>query len=243
MKENDSSLSDDSPLIEEAIGYRFRDRDLLMESVTHPSYVQKSAGEVAHNQRLEFLGDAVLSAILAERLFDLFPDMREGELSQRRSVLARGMNLTDIAVQLSLDRYIRLGAGEESSGGRSRDSILEDALEALVGAIFLDSDWETTRSIVLAWFGDLTARVRDRLDEHNPKGDLQEAVQAVHGNNALTYRVLSESGPDHRKAFRVEVLIAGRPMGEGEGSSKKTAEEDAARVAIRRWRETGDGGS
>ncbi len=219
--------------LQERIGYRFRNRGLLLQSLTHPSYVQEFPCEGSHNQRMEFLGDAILSAILAERLYTLFPDEREGALSRGRSALAMGGTLADLAVDLELDRCVRLGSGEEQNGGRSRGSTLEDAFEALVGAVFLDSDWETVHTTVVAWFGEFHRNMEDLPVDDNPKGRLQELVQPNYGNDAIVYRVLTETGPAHDKRFTVGVFVDHREMGRGEGSAKKRAEENAARGAIR----------
>lgn len=225
--------------LQKSIGYQFRDTELLERSVTHPSFFQKkshSMGQKQHNQRLEFLGDAILSGILAEQLLELMPSEREGVLSQARSALSRGTHLAELSRKLGLASYIRMSTSEEHQGGRNRDSILEDVLEAIIGAIYLDSDWETVRKVILFWYGDIKGHLANFIyQEQNPKGSLQELVQPIFGNNALTYTVTAESGPAHEKNFKVEVSIVGQKVGMGEGSSKKEAEEEAARVALLHW--------
>lgn len=220
---------------EQTIGYRFRNPELLLRSLTHPSYVQTHPGEGMHNQRLEFLGDAVFSFAIADRLFHLLPDEREGTLSRCRAGLVKGEKLTELAMQLDIEEHLRMSEGEISSGGRQRPSIQEDALEALAGAIYLDSDFATAKKVILSWYGGIEPLLHDVLENYNPKGRLQEMVQPVLGNNALEYRVTEESGPGHKKYFKVIVLIEGRCRGKGEGASKKTAEEKAALAALEYW--------
>lgn len=217
---------------EERIGYTFKDKQLLIRALTHPSYLQQYPGTRSHNQRLEFLGDAVLSLILAEALFQQMPAEREGRLTRDRSALARGGQLATLAQELELANYVYLSDAEEENGGRSKSSINEDALEALIGAIYLDSDLDTTQHTVLGWYGDLEQRINSSQIDHNPKGALQEKLQPHYGNSAIEYRLSNADGPDHRKTFTVEVLICGEVRGTGTGSSKKEAEEVAAREAL-----------
>ena len=218
--------------IETSIAYSFQEKGLLIQSLTHPSYFHNRRQSGEHNQRLEFLGDAILSAVLAEALYLLFPNEREGVLSCQRSMLAKGDFLSELALQLGLNRHLRMSRIEIRNGGSERKSTLEDALEALVGAIYLDSDFATTRRIVLAWFGDLREALDGTEQEHNPKGRLQELVQPELGNDAVEYSLVEESGPDHDKAFLVKVTVDGVTQGTGRGSSKKEAEENAARAAL-----------
>jgi ribonuclease-3 len=153
-------------------------------------------------------------------------------LSKRRSTLATGVFLDEHAREHGLDRCLLLGASEEATGGRQRASALEDAFEALVGALYLDSDLATTRRIVLGLYGDLPERLRSTENEDNPKGRLQELVQPRHGNQALRYDVVATEGEDHARAFEVVVSLHERPLGRGRGTSKKLAEEAAARAAL-----------
>ena len=231
MKEESDKLE----TFQKRIGYRFKATSLLCSSLTHPSYIQQYPDTEDSNQRLEFLGDAILSAILADDLYERFSGEREGVLSLNRAALAQGAQLAALASELGLGAVLRLSEGEIKNKGRRRESILEDALEALIGAIFLDSDWETTRRVVLNWFGNISERLDNLLTLHNPKGRLQELVQPLHGNEAIEYVVSSTSGPDHAKAYTVEAHINGSLMGEGRGSSKKEAEENAASAALLRW--------
>jgi ribonuclease-3 len=224
-----------SPTLDELqrrLNYFFRDGSLLRDAVTHPSYLQDHPESGASNQRLEFLGDAVLQLILTQKLFQIFPQEREGRLSKRRSALSKGSFLTQLALETGLDACLLLGAGEESSGGRSKPSALEDVFEAFVGALFLDSDLANAERIVLAVYGDLESRLAMVENVENPKGRLQELIQPVHGNHALRYEVLNIAGADHARDFEVAVFLNERLAGQGRGSSKKLAEEAAARAAL-----------
>jgi len=213
------------------IGHTFRQPALLECAVTHPSWLPEHPGSES-NQRLEFLGDAVLQLLLTEALFSLFPADREGELSRHRASLTKGVFLARLAREIGLDACLRLGASEEAAGGRKRTAALEDAFEALVGALFLDSDLATTRRVVLALYGPLPDRLaRETAD--NPKGRLQEIVQPRHGNEALRYEVTRTEGADHAKAYEVSVFLLDRRLGTGRGTSKKLAEEAAAHEALK----------
>lgn len=218
--------------LESRLGYRFSNPALLLEALTHSSYLQDDPASGPNNQRLEFLGDSVLQFILTDALYHEFPAEREGPLSRRRAVLSKGGFLTQMARDLALDACLRLNKSEEDSGGRNRASILEDAFEALIGAVYLDSDLATVRHLVLAWYGPLAARLAVSEDADNPKGRLQEIVQPLYGNNALAYTVTATTGPRHAHVYEVVVSLNGAPLGTGRGSSKKTAEEDAASAAL-----------
>jgi ribonuclease-3 len=223
----------DFSAFEARIGYTFKDKSLLRMALTHPSWAQQHAGE-ENNQRLEFLGDSVLSLILARELYDRMPHKREGVLTRSRAALAKRALLSTLAKELGIDNTILLSEAEDRNGGRTRQSILEDALESVAGAVYIDSDFNTVRDVVLKWYGDVRERLSHLLDSHNPKGQLQELVQPTLGNDAIVYAIVSEDGPPHLRTFRVRVDIAGKDMGEGSGSSKKEAEENAARVALTR---------
>jgi ribonuclease-3 len=218
--------------LQKRLGYTFRSAALLNEALTHASYLQDHPLAGPHNQRLEFLGDSVLHLVLSEALYRTFPDEREGVLSRRRAGLTKGTFLSKLAHDLGLDAGLLLGQSEEGAGGRKRASILEDAMEAVVGAIYLDSDFETVRRVVLAWYGSLADRLA--LSEHreNPKGQLQEIVQPKHGNHALRYDVVDATGPKHAREYEVAVFLNDERLGHGRGSSKKIAEEEAARIAL-----------
>lgn len=214
------------------LGYTFRDRALLELAITHPSYLQDHEEIKESNQRLEFLGDAVLQLILTEALYQLFPTDREGALSKRRSTLSKGLFLTALAKELKIHESLHLSASEEQCGGRTRASTLEDAFESVVGAIYLDSDFPTTRRVILALYGHLPDRLLDTQESDNPKGQLQELVQPQYGNNALRYAVVHISGEDHARQYEAELFLNEKSVGKGRGTSKKAAEEGAARVAL-----------
>lgn len=225
-------MSDPLEQLQVRIDYAFRQRSLLECAVTHPSFLQDHPETAESNQRLEFLGDAVLQLALTEALFILFPGDREGVLSKRRAVLANGTFLARLAREIGLDACLRLGASEESTGGRTRTAALEDAFEALLGAIYLDSDLVTVRRVVRALYGELPTRLAGLEDVENPKGRLQELVQPTHGNSALRYEVVHIEGEDHAREYEVAVYLRDRPLGTGRGSSKKSAEEAAAHQAL-----------
>ncbi|MEO6995229.1 MAG: ribonuclease III [Lacunisphaera sp.] len=218
--------------LQNRIGYHFRNHALLLEALTHGSFLQENPDAGAHNQRLEFLGDAVLHFIITDSLYRESTTEREGILSRHRAILSKGEFLTKLARDLGLDACIRLNKSEEEAGGRGRASILEDAFEGLVGAIYLDSDLPTTSAVVLGWYGPLSARVLPAEDAENPKGRLQELVQPLHGNLALRYEVVATTGPRHACEYEVAVYLKDEKLGDGRGSSKKAAEEEAARTAL-----------
>lgn len=231
------ALQELSPL-QQKLGYTFTREELLHRALTHPSATQQSLeGQFMHNQRLEFLGDAVLSLLLAEKLFEELPDEREGVLSQQRSALAQGAQLAQLACELKLPNYLYLSPSVDSHGGRDKPSILEDALEAVVGAIYLDSqrNLDVTREVVLSWYGNLQERLEPLIDDHNPKGRLQEIVQPNWGNQAIRYDITDISGPQHDLIYTCTVYICEHPCGTGQGSSKKAAQEQAARAALKTW--------
>lgn len=218
--------------LQKRLGYTFRNSALLAEALRHASYLQDHPTGGAHNQRLEFLGDSVLHFILTDALFRQFTAEREGVLSRRRAGLTKGEFLSQLARDLDVDAALQLGQSEEDAGGRGRDSILEDALEAIIGAIYLDSDFATVQAVVTKWYGSLPDRLALTEGKDNPKGQLQEMVQPLHGNGALRYDVVNATGPKHAREYEVAVLLNGREIGLGKGSSKKAAEEEAARIGL-----------
>ncbi|HEX2860078.1 MAG TPA: ribonuclease III, partial [Lacunisphaera sp.] len=227
-----SIVTEDLSALEARLGYQFRNRALLIEALTHGSYLQDNPASGPHNQRLEFLGDSVLQFVLTNALYAQFPTEREGALSRRRAILSKGVFLTRMARHLGLDASLRLNKSEDEAGGRHRASILEDAFEALVGALYLDSDLPTTQRLLLEWYGPLSDRLAETEDNDNPKGRLQELVQPEHGNTALIYEVSGTSGPRHARIYEVTVFLRDLKLGAGRGSSKKNAEEAAARAAL-----------
>jgi ribonuclease III len=225
-------MNGDLGALQARIGYTFRDPAHLERALTHPSWLQGKSAGFASNQRLEFLGDSVLQLILTEALFGLFPADREGELTTRRAVLSKGAFLSRLAREIGLEACLRMGANEDAAGGRNRDAALEDAFEALVGAISLDGGLESTRKAVLGIYGSLPSRLEELETLANPKGRLQEIVQPAHGNQALRYEVLATEGADHERRYEVAVYLLERRLGSGKGPSKRIAEEEAARAAL-----------
>jgi ribonuclease-3 len=226
-----ASLFHRGPLaeLELLIGYRFRRRGLLERALTHSSYANER-GLDEHYERLEFLGDAVLGAVTAEWLFARYPELAEGDLSSRKSRLVSERSLAAWARQIGLGEHLRLGLGEDRSGGRGKRSLLADAMEAVIGAAFLDGGLRAARHIAERMLEEHTVE-RDDLDLRDPKTRLQEWAQA-RGGELPVYRLHSESGPDHAKTFVVECRVDGVGEGMGEGRSKKAAEQMAALVLL-----------
>jgi ribonuclease-3 len=217
--------------LEERIRYKFRNSLLLAEALTHPSLGHETQRYHFDNQRLEFLGDAVLQLLFTEHLFQIFPDYTEGQLTKLRSRLVSREGLKVHAINIGLGNYMMMGKGEETSGGRARSSALADAFEALIGAMYLDSDLATVRKFVLQEAMINIENVKfDTLDV-NPKGKLQELLQAL-SPQSPEYHIISESGPEHQKLFISEVRWDGIKLGVGEGQSKKEAEKFAAEDAL-----------
>jgi ribonuclease III len=224
------------------IGYQFTDYQLLDEALTHASLARKAEPRRRSNQRLEFLGDAVLQLALSEKLFHLLEEADEGTLSKARARLVSTTALAALARRLQLGDFLQMDRGEELSGGRQRDSILADSFEALIGAVFLDGGVTSCRAVVERLFApELTDLLRTPEDQ-NPKGQLQELLQAIN-HQAPTYRLLNSSGPDHQREFVVEVLWGSQALARGHGRSKKEAEIAAAEQALLQrstWQPIGD---
>lgn len=217
--------------IEKRIGYNFKSSDLLAEALTHPSLAYESQGGGSDNQRLEFLGDAVLQLVLTNELFSMFPDFSEGHLTKLRSRLVSTKALEEYALGIDLGNFILLGKGEERTGGRNRRGVLADAFEALIGAVYLDSGFESVRGFILNSCKIKFAEIVAEPIEKNPKGELQEALQKI-SQLSPTYRVLSQSGPDHNCSFETEVQWNGLVLGAGVGNNKKESERSAAQNAL-----------
>ena len=216
--------------IEEKIGYSFRDAELLTNALTHSSYANENRGRSCEsNERLEFLGDSVLGLVVADALYRRFPGLPEGRMTRLRAQLVCEESLHHVAAQLGLGEYIRLGRGEEHTGGRNRTSILADAVEALIAAMYLDGGMEVARDFITRYI--LSGRENGYVAFGDSKTELQELVQKKSGS-VLSYELLAESGPDHDKTFTSQVLLHGRPIGSGEGRTKKEAEQAAARAAL-----------
>ena len=216
--------------LETAIGYRFKNITLLQNALTHSSYAnERWHNSLLSNERLEFLGDSILGMVVAEYLFAQFPDRPEGELTRMRADMVCETSLAAIATRLNLGEHLLLGHGEERFGGRSRVSILADAVESVIAASFLDGGMEAAKGIIIRFV--LCNVPTGRLQNMDYKTALQELVQQKK-NQILCYRLVGESGPDHDKQFTAQVLLNDQVIGEGIGSSKKRAEQDAARAAL-----------
>ena len=219
--------------LEQRLGYKFRNGLLLAEALTHPSISLERKNYPFDNQRLEFLGDAVIQLVVTERLYRLYPDVSEGAMTKLRTRVVSRAALKVRAQEYDLGRHIMMGRGEEASGGRDRASTLADAFESVVGAIYLDGGFDAARNFVLkATLEDFERIARDP-DEINPKGALQEILQAIEPC-APTYEVIEQTGPDHSKHFVARVLWNGIELGRGEGLSKKQAQVAAASDALAR---------
>ncbi len=222
-------LSEELEKLQRALGHRFRDPDLLRLALTHRSFAnEKGLGE--QNERLEFLGDAVLGLVTASMLFEGYPEFPEGELSRRKSSLVSEVALANIAADVGLGETLRLGIGEDRSGGRSKPSLLSDALEAVFGAVYLDAGLPAARLVIRPLLEREMERTSD-WDRRDPKTKLQELVQA-NGFRVPRYRLIGEDGPDHAKTFTIECRLDGRKVGSGSGTSKKAAEQEAAKAAL-----------
>ncbi len=221
----------DLKALQEKLGYAFRDESLLHLALTHPSIAHEMEGAVQHNQRLEFLGDAVLGLILTRELYDRFPDFGEGPLTKARAHLVNQRMLAEQGRRLSVSDYIIMSRGELTHGGRERQSTLADAYEAIIGAIFQDGGYEGAREFILRCFHDSFGAFKGIPNLSNPKGELQEFLQAK-SNEAPRYEITSASGPDHDRDFECAVFHEGREIGRGRGKSKRSAESEAALIAL-----------
>jgi len=216
--------------LETAIGYQFQNIQLLQNALTHSSYAnERWHNSLLSNERLEFLGDSVLGMLVAEYLFHNFPNRPEGELTRMRADMVCERTLAGAANRIGLGGHLLLGHGEEQGGGRNRDSILADAMESVIAACFLDGGIQAALKVVQQFI--LVEVPVNRLHNVDYKTKLQELVQQKK-NQVLSYKLVGQSGPDHDKKFDVEVSLNGQTVGVGSGSSKKRAEQDAAREAI-----------
>lgn len=215
--------------LQEKINYQFKDISLLEHALTHSSYANEHSNEFLSNERLEFLGDAVLGITAAEYLFTNFPKVPEGELSKLRASLVCEQSLYSFAEEIELGEFLILGKGEANSGGKQRPSILADAFEAVIAAIYLDGGMESARKHILRFLSN--ALVQHKETFHDYKTELQEIVQK-NKEEQVSYVLVGETGPDHDKRFEVEVHLNSNVIGKGIGRSKKLAEQEAAREAL-----------
>lgn len=215
--------------LEERLGYQFKNRSLLENALTHSSYANEHRESgITSNERLEFLGDSVLGMVVADHLFREHPHMPEGELTRTRAALVCEGSLVEVACALELGDYLRLGKGEDAGGGRERPSILADATEAVLAAVYLDGGIAQARRLIRVL---ILGNEEEMSASRDYKTALQELIQRESGQT-LTYRLVGEEGPDHAKRFSVEVALNGKTVGAGEGRTKKAAEQNAAKAAM-----------
>jgi|Deesub1362B_J571_1020462.scaffolds.fasta_scaffold00078_75 ribonuclease-3 len=227
------SFSEDLTRIEEKIKYRFKDRSFLLTALTHSSYSNEHPEEgVEDNERLEFLGDAVLGLVVAEHLYNSANRLTESEMAKYKAYLVSKAVLAETARRISIGKGLRLGKGEEISGGRDKDTILADALEAIFGAVFLDGGYSEAKAVITGLIGKDILKVISKRIHYDYKTALQELTQNRFGT-LPEYRTVKEEGKEHSKVFTVEVLVNGEIMGKGSGRSKKEAQMKAAEEALR----------
>ena len=214
---------------EKSIGYKFKNKELLTRALTHSSYANERGYK--DNERLEFLGDSILGMITAENLYSNCPESHEGSLTKLRASLVCEGSLYEISKKINLSSFVLLGHGEEGCGGRKRASVISDAFEALLAAIYLDSDFDTARNWLIGLMKDAYADALTGKRNRDYKTELQEIIQKHH-LGVISYKLVREWGPDHNKRFYVEVRLDSKAIGSAEGKSKKEAEQSAAKNAL-----------
>jgi len=230
--EDPGAIAENLAALEAKLGYPFRDRTLLATALRHRSHIHVTGQDREQsNERLEFLGDAVLGLVVNEELFRRYPNRSEGDLTKMKSLLVCGARLSEVATEFDLGVHVRMSRSEAATGGRQRSSILADTTEALIGAVYLDGGLGAARQVIERIMLRGTERVLAKRSLRNYKSRLQELIQAEH-KSPPRYKVLSVEGPDHDRLFRVAVFYGGEALGEGEGRNKKTAEQNAARQAL-----------
>jgi ribonuclease III len=225
-------------VLQTRLGYAFKDQELLRLALTHPSVAHEQGSGLQHNQRLEFLGDAVLQLVLTRELYDKFPGVGEGALTKARAQMVNRRTLAEQGRVLTLGEHLIMSRGEELNCGRERPSALADAFEALLGAIFLDGGFEAAREFIIAQFRPHFGELEVIPNLENPKGELQEMLQA-RSPEPVQYELASVSGPDHDRLFECAVFYRGKELGRGVGKSKKEAESKAALKALLTLRRPG----
>jgi len=216
--------------LEQALGLKFNDRKLLAQAFTHSSYVNENRGKAMHNERLEFLGDAVLELCVSDYLYNMYPKRTEGELTKLRASIVCEPSLVEFANELNFGAYVRLGRGEEITGGRTRPALLADVFEAFIGALYLDQGIEAVRSwLEQVMFPKIARYDQPQISDYKTR--LQEYVQQ-YALGTLEYRIVDEQGPAHDKHFVSEVYMNDRRLGRGSGRTKKEAEQNAAAEAL-----------
>lgn len=225
---NNNSISQ----LENIIKYTFKDKKIISTAITHSSYAnERKAKKFEYNERIEFLGDSVLSLVISEHLFKNYKNLPEGELTVTRAKIVCESSLSRCAISIGLGKFLLLGKGEELSGGREKISILSDAFEALIGAIYTDGGFETAKEFILKYMETIIKSCVEGKLFYDFKTQLQELVQQ-NGEQNITYNVINETGPDHNKTFITAVEINGEVKGKGTGHSKKESEQNAAKDAL-----------
>lgn len=225
-------FDEDISELEKRLDYYFRDKKLLIEALTHKSFYHENPDKAeAYNERLEFLGDSVLGFVIVEYLFLLKEKLPESIMAKTKSYIVKEAMLSDIAKNISLGKYLRLGKGEEATGGRTKKSLLADAIEAIFGAVYIDSNYESAKKLILRFLKDKIDYIISSGEFHDFKTELQEKTQLIF-NTIPEYKIVKQEGKEHNKFFTVEVYISGEKFGEGFGKSKKEAEANAAKIAL-----------
>ena len=218
--------------LENRLGYSFMDGKVLLEALTHRSFYHENPGKAdAYNERLEFLGDSVLGFIIVEYLFSINHNLTESVMAKTKSYVVKEAVLSEVASSISLGQYLKLGKGEEHTGGRTKKSLLADAFEALLGAVYVDGGYDAAKKIVLSLFRHKIHPIINSGEFHDSKTELQEKTQLLF-SSIPEYRIIKQEGEEHRKIFTVEVYISGEKYGSGVGKSKKEAETIAAKEAL-----------
>ena len=231
MSEHDMSS------LEESLEYHFKNKMVFVEALTHKSFYHENPGKAeAYNERLEFLGDSVLGFVIVERLFLVDEKLTESVMAKTKSYLVKEAVLSEIANTLSLGTYLKLGKGEESTGGRTKRSLLADAVEALLGAVYLDGGYENARELILRLFKEKIDKILLSGEFHDFKTELQERTQLLF-NSVPEYKIVNQEGEEHKKIFTIEVYIEGERFGRGCGKSKKEAETLAAKEALQKMQQ------
>ena len=229
-----ASYSENLENLEKDLGYSFKNKELLVEALTHKSFHHENPDKArAYNERLEFIGDSVFGLVIVEYLFRYSDEFTESDMSKIKSYIVKGAVLSEVAEGLSLGSYLSLGKGEEDTGGRQKRSLLANAMEAVFGAIYLDSDYERVRGVILGLFKDRVLSVISSGQYHDYKTELQEKSQLLYGV-LPEYRIARQEGEEHRKTFTIDVFIRGEMFGRGIGKNKKEAQTAAAKEALLR---------
>lgn len=219
--------------LQDILEYKFNNIKLLKIALTHSSYAHEAGNGTRYNERMEFLGDTILNLAISERIYLHNPEISEGNMSKIRATIICEECLFEAALKLKYDEFIMLGKGEEKFGGNKKPSILADAFEAVIAAIYLDSNFETAKNFIIKVLGERTDRSIGLVGQKDYKTRLQEVLQSK-SNEKITYKVISEKGPDHSKNYEVEVYLGSKSLGIGKGHSKKEAEQNAANEALKK---------